>query len=70
MKLKEIREVPTCTEDVEDGKGVKPFKDIFIHESCLRSYHILDKVVQLLNKKVPHDVIIEIIQDLREQNEL
>ncbi len=37
-----------------------------VHESVYRSYHILDKVVELLDQEVPHVVIVEIVADLRD----
>lgn len=36
-----------------------------IHESIFRSYHIVDKVVELLKEDCPAKVVLEIIEDLR-----
>ena len=57
MKLSEIRNKPICYTDTEHGK---------CHESLLRSYGIVEKVIELLEKETPHKVIIEIITDLQE----
>lgn len=35
-----------------------------IHESVLRSYNIMQKVVDLLRLKTPHEVIIELIEEM------
>lgn len=57
MTLLEIRKLPTTVcHDVPDGFRV--------HESCLRSYQILEKVKSLMAQQTPHDVISEVIADL------
>lgn len=40
-----------------------------IHESCLRSWHIVNKVLELLRLGTPDPVIIEIIEHLRAYQE-
>lgn len=52
-----IRKRPTCWPPGVQQGGV--------HESVMRSFHILGKVCELLQKKTPHDVILEIIDDLK-----
>ena len=53
MKCFDIRRLPTSLD--------------MTHESVYRSYHILEKVVELLNKETPPAVILEIIEDLRSE---
>ena len=53
MKLFEIVNIPTVVENN--------------HESVLRSYHILQKVKDYLQDRVPHKVILEIIVELEEE---
>ena len=55
MKIKDITKMQTA----EDN----------LHESLFRSYHILEKVKDYLHRKVPDDVIIELIEEM-EQEEL
>lgn len=54
MKLSEIREYPTVL-DTSNGK---------IHESCLRSFQIVAKVLELLDANTPPEVVVEVIVDL------
>jgi len=63
LKLYEIRECPTVLEVNSNQK---------YHESIFRSYQLLEKVKELLARKVPSDVILEIIRDTEhaEQQEL
>lgn len=57
MTLQDIRKFPTTVcHDVPNG-----FR---IHESCLRSFHILEKAKSLMSKRTPHEVILEVIFDL------
>ena len=60
MTLAEIRLVPT-----ERPLGACNAANT-IHESAFRSYHIINKVVDLLKKNVPAEAILEIIKDLQE----
>jgi len=53
VKLQEIREMPTTCD-----KGGK------IHESTMRAYHILNKVMELVQLDTPKEVIVEIWEDL------
>lgn len=56
MTLEEIRKFPTC---VDDGPNKKR-----IHESCLRSFHIVEKVKELIEAQCPPSVMRQIIDDL------
>lgn len=53
MNLKEIREMPQS--QALNGKT---------HESVFRSYHALRKVIELLRRNAPADVVLEIYEDL------
>lgn len=55
MTLFEIRQIP---------KEMHLRRTGGIHESVLRSYHIVAKVVELLERKTDHETILEIINDL------
>jgi len=55
MMLEEIRELPTLSNN--------------IHESVFRSYHILNKVLELIERGDSKETILEIVEDLR-KNEL
>lgn len=50
MTLADIRDMPTCI-----GNS---------HESVMRSFHVVGKVKELCELKVPHASILEIISDL------
>lgn len=52
MELKQIQKQPTCLEK--------------IHESCYRSYHILDKVMEMINRNDSKETIIEMVEFLRQ----
>lgn len=60
MTLSEIRSMPR---DV-DFKDVDP-NSKGMHESCFRSYHIVEKVMELCHEATPHKLMLEIINDLR-----
>ena len=62
MKLNEIRKQPTTTGEMIRDVGER---DPRIHESVFRSFHIVDKIKELLKKGTPPDVLIEIIEDLQ-----
>ena len=53
--IKEIRSYPTVHEN--------------IHESIFRSYHILEKVKELLEKKTSGDIVLELINEMEEPEE-
>jgi hypothetical protein len=55
MTLEEIRQMPTTYQDSSRGP---------CHESLLRSFHIVNKVSELLAHNTPAPVIQEIINDL------
>lgn len=57
MTLQQIRQMPTTIETA-DGRRK-------LHESLLRSFGIVDKVLELCDQKVPHAFIVEVIADLR-----
>lgn len=50
--LKEIQRMPTCLEK--------------IHESCFRSYHILDQVLNMVERGDSKETIFEVVEFLRE----
>ncbi len=52
--LAEIREFPTTVSGT------------LIHESCTRSYQALEKAKELLAKGCPADIILEILEDIRQ----
>ena len=57
MSLKEINEMPTCVDIIPVGcKGV--------HESTLRSFNILRKVKDYLNRGIEHKLILELIEEM------
>ena len=56
MILAAIREQPTTI-----GTGPNSGR---VHESVLRSFHIVGKVRELLNSGTPPDIVLEIIDDL------
>lgn len=58
MTLAEIRALPTSIK-LQGGSTET-------HESITRSWHTLNKVIELLEKKCPHAVIIEIIHDIKD----
>jgi hypothetical protein len=58
MKISEIKECPTV---LDLGSNDQRF-----HESIFRSYQILEKVKELLEKGTPGDVVLEIIQYIEE----
>jgi hypothetical protein len=62
MKFSEIRRMATDTSEFARMKGENDPK---IHESIFRSFHIVNKVKELLLKNTPYDVVIEIIDDLQ-----
>lgn len=61
MKLAEIRAQDTSLEREDLTIGATSW-----HESLLRSYHIVAKVKELLERGTPADVVIEIIEDLQD----
>jgi len=58
VTLAEIRAMPTVIRGIEAGATGA-------HESLLRSYHIVQKVQELLVQETPPAIILEIIEDLR-----
>lgn len=54
MTLREIRVMP---QTIEAGETK-------IHESVVRTYHVLNKVMELVQKNVPSDVIVELWEDM------
>jgi len=56
MRWSEIAATPTGVECMQDGhKG--------LHESLVRSYHILSKAKEYLARGVPADVLLELIAE-------
>lgn len=64
MTLREIRKMPTILTNSELNKW-KDGGSTGVHESLLRSFHIVEKVKELLEKQVAPQVILEIIEDLK-----
>ena len=66
MTLADIRSFPT---GLEFDAGIRPVDRLSryarVHESCLRSYQVLEKVKELLEQQVPAPAILEIIADLQ-----
>lgn len=63
MTFEEIRKMPTSTSELEVDAG---FDYSRVHESVLRNYHIVDKIVSLLEKDTPPDLLLELIDDMRD----
>ena len=59
MKISEIAKYPTCI----DRDGFSP-GSTGAHESVLRSYHIVRKVKDLLQRGTPTDVVLELIEEM------
>lgn len=59
MKFSEIRAQETSMDKDQLSYGATGW-----HESVLRSYHIVQKIKELLQRNTPADVILEIIEDL------
>ena len=55
--IAEISAMPTCTDLV-------PTNNPKIHESCLRAYQILRRVKSWLQRGVPAEVILELIDEM------
>lgn len=53
MKCFDIRRMPTTLD--------------MVHESVFRSYHVLEKVQELLRQQTPARVILEVIEDLQSE---
>lgn len=53
----DTRKFPTCVDEIPSGaKGV--------HESCLRSYQILQQVKYFLKKGTPTEIVLELISEM------
>ena len=61
MTIPQIAEMPTTwkQEDTPTAKGC--------HESIFRSYNALEKVKWLLEKRVPHEVILTLIHEMEDK---
>lgn len=59
MKATEIRRMAT---DTSEMARLPNEVDPKIHESCFRSFHIVEKVKELLNKDTPSEVLLEFIE--------
>lgn len=51
MSMKEIKTMPTCVNN--------------IHESVYRSYHILNKVLEMVNRGDSQETINEVVESLK-----
>ena len=63
MRINEIRNFPTTIDNPAPGRGLPSGW----HESLLRSYQIVQKVRELLEKKTPTEVILELIDTMEEK---
>lgn len=50
MKLHDIRMMPTVIANT--------------HESCYRSFQVVNKLQELIEQETPHEVLLEILDDL------
>lgn len=57
MLLQDIREFPTT---LDTGPN-----NLRIDESNFRSYHTVEKIIELLRAQCPYEIIIEIIEDIK-----
>lgn len=55
MSLSEIKKTPISIEN--------------LHESCFRSYHILDKVLEMIGRNDSKETINEVVELLRQRSE-
>lgn len=62
MTLAEIRATPTIVDTRELASDDTYHR---IHESTLRSFHIVNKVQELLEANTPAPVLLQIIEDLK-----
>jgi len=53
-------------------KEIKRFPTTFerVHESVFRSYQILEKVKELLEKNTAPDIILELVKEMEEEEEV
>jgi len=56
MTLSDIRKIPTVIDEIEPSATGA-------HESVMRSFHVMRKVKEWLELRVPHETIIEMIDD-------
>lgn len=60
MTIREIHDRATDVTEIPVGcRGV--------HESMLRAYHIVRKVKDLLSRKTPTDVVLELIAEMEQE---
>lgn len=64
MSIIEINKVPTVVSKDNLGEN-----STGAHESILRSYNIVMKVKDLLRRKVPADVVLELIEEMESKQE-
>ena len=62
MKLAEIRQMPRVSDDI---KGIE--LGCKLHESCFRSFHLLQKVKYYLENAVPSKIILELIEEVEDE---
>tara|TARA_Y100000310_G_scaffold319737_1_gene375397 strand:+ start:247 stop:465 length:219 start_codon:yes stop_codon:yes gene_type:complete len=62
MTLEEIKQMPVTMGNLDKYPTSK------MHESVMRSYHIVVKVRDLLERGTPNDVVIEIIDSLTQHD--
>lgn len=67
MKISEIRDLPTeLTQKMMTSPAFLHRQTNAIHESVLRSYHIVEEVKHLLKLNTPQEVILEIIEEIEQ----
>lgn len=62
MKIIDINRMPTCLEEIPPGASG-------VHESVLRSYHILEKAKEYLSLGVPAMVVLDLIAEMESRHE-
>ncbi len=57
MTIDEIKNMPTCYKSLSGRES---------HESLLRSYHILNKIIEMVDREDSKETIIEVFKFLRD----
>jgi hypothetical protein len=53
----EIAKMPTCVTEIPKGA-------VGVHESCFRAWHLLRKTEEYLERGVPADIVLELIDEI------
>jgi RNase adaptor protein for sRNA GlmZ degradation len=64
MRIQDIARRPTTTKEIDKTSKMS------IHESCFRSYSILEQVKYYLTNNVPAKIILQLIDDMEDKGEL